>query len=246
MTGTTLYSLAIETSSHRGSIALGCADALIEVVDLPEARRHNVVLTPTIDRLFRRHDLEPAALEQVYLSIGPGSFTGLRVAVATAKAMALARGVRLVAVPTLDVLAAAAPPPPADRPEERLAIGLNLKKDTLYTGIYTWDGQRWEPAAEPALRTLEQLRGVQAGPLAVLADPLPDDADAMLAASPHLRRLEPALAIPHASSLWPLGHQRAREGGFTDPATLTPLYARPPEAVQRWQQRQQRDRAGAQ
>ncbi len=86
------YNLAIETSSRSASIALGCADRLIEAVDLPPQRRHNVGLMPAIDRLCGAHGVTPRDLAEVYVSLGPGSFTGLRVAVAAVKMLALAQG----------------------------------------------------------------------------------------------------------------------------------------------------------
>ena len=239
-------SLAIETSSRRGSIAVGRGGDMLEAVDLPEARRHDVMLTPAIAALFKRHGLSAADLDEVYISVGPGSFTGLRVGVATVKALALALSARIVAVATLDVLAAAAPPPPPDRPRQRLAIGLNLKKGTLYSGVFAREAEDggaagWRPITEPAVRTFDDLLSNAGRPLAILADPLPPEADAL---PPDVHRLDAALAIPRASTLWSIGHRLAREGRFTDPAALTPLYARPPEAVQLWQQRRARAAEG--
>ncbi|MEO0587835.1 MAG: tRNA (adenosine(37)-N6)-threonylcarbamoyltransferase complex dimerization subunit type 1 TsaB, partial [Planctomycetota bacterium] len=124
--------LAIETSQRQASIALGRGDDVLESRDLPQLKRHNLELMPTIDALVRDHGLGPADLAEVYLSVGPGSFTGLRVAVATGKLLTFALPhLKLVAVPTLDVLAAQAP---ADVPH--VAACLNTKANTVYAAIY--------------------------------------------------------------------------------------------------------------
>lgn len=217
-----MFSLAIETSSSQGSVALGRGDELLAVADVPQHRRHNLDLMPTIAGLCVEHGATPADLGEVYVSLGPGSFTGLRIGIATAKMLALARGVRLVGVPTLDVLVQNAP-----HESSPVAVGLNLKHQTIWSALYTWRSDSWRCTAEPALRHADDLRAL--GPGAVLGDPLPP-LDGM-----HL--LPPELAVPRAEALWRLGHAAARAGRFTDALQLTPLYVREPEAVALWDKR---------
>lgn len=133
------YNLAIETASRAGRIALGRADDLLATADLPAARRHNVELIPAIDRLLADHGLGAADLAEVYLSLGPGSFTGLRIAVTTVKMLALARSLKVVGVPTLDALR---------RSHPDAMVCLHVKR-----------GSAWSagPGHEPALRSLEQV-----------------------------------------------------------------------------------------
>lgn len=231
------YNLAIETSGHVGSVALGRADELLDAMSLPATRRHNVELTATIDRLMTIHGADRRDLGEVYVSIGPGSFTGLRVAVATAKILALALGARLVAVPTLDVTAANVPAPADQR---CLAVALNLKRRSAYTGLYAWDRtrQRWRAAAEPCLLTPEQLLERSPRPLAVLVPRDPGWADLeRMAAGSDVVALDTAMLTADARVVWRLGRELARDGRFVDPAILTPLYVRPPEAVELWSQR---------
>ncbi len=200
------YSLAIETSSQAGSIALGCGEDLVATADVPQHRRHNLELMPTIARLCDAHGIGPADLAEVYVSIGPGSFTGLRIGIATAKMLALTRGVRVVAVPTLDVLVCRAAA--ADSP---VAACLNLKHDTAWSAVYAWDGGHWRQAVEPALRTLAQVQAL--APRTILDH----------------------TTVPHSDALWQLGRAAAKCGRYTDPMHLSPLYAREPEAVALWE-----------
>ncbi|MBB6429982.1 tRNA (adenosine(37)-N6)-threonylcarbamoyltransferase complex dimerization subunit type 1 TsaB [Algisphaera agarilytica] len=153
------HNLAIETSSRRGFLALGRGDEILEVLELPAKRRHNLDLVPTIDTLCRNHQLKPADLGEVYVSLGPGSFTGLRIAIATAKMLSLSLGVKIVGVSTLDLLCAQHP---------GSIVGLNVKRDTAWSAA---------PSAglEPALRSLDEIRATD---LPLIADTLEDAAPA--------------------------------------------------------------------
>ena len=146
------YSLAIETSSRRGSVALGRGDEMIETADLGEQRRHAVELLPAVDAMCRRNSVRPADLGEVYVSVGPGSFTGLRIGVTTAKTLGLALGCHLVAVPTLDAVVLNAPPEHA-----LVAVMLNAKAGRCYTGLYERRGDGWAALIEPTLLSPAEL-----------------------------------------------------------------------------------------
>ncbi|MEM9790607.1 MAG: tRNA (adenosine(37)-N6)-threonylcarbamoyltransferase complex dimerization subunit type 1 TsaB [Planctomycetota bacterium] len=220
--------LAIETSQRQASVALGRGDGLIESRELPQLKRHNLELMPTVDAIMRDQGMGPGDLSEAYVSVGPGSFTGLRVAVATGKLLALALpAIRLVAVPTLDVLAAQAP-----TGVEHVAVCLNTKKDTVYAATFSpvdEAGVR-HPLAPPTLTTLADLLRDASPGTALLGDPLPDAPDGVTV-------LDPALALPHAATVYRLGRHLADTGAFVDPHALMPIYAREPEAVSLWKQR---------
>ncbi|MEM0915630.1 MAG: tRNA (adenosine(37)-N6)-threonylcarbamoyltransferase complex dimerization subunit type 1 TsaB [Planctomycetota bacterium] len=220
--------LAIETSQRQASIALGRGDELIASCELPQLKRHNLELMPTIDALMRDHGMGPGDLREVYVSVGPGSFTGLRVAVATGKLLALALpAIKLVAVPTLDVLAAQAP-----AEVEHVAVCLNTKKDTVYAATYgTADKAGFRrPFATPTLGTLPDLLADAPPGTALLGDPLPEVPDGVAV-------LGPTLARPRAETVYRLGRRLAAAGEYVDPHALMPIYAREPEAVSLWKQR---------
>src|SRR5438874_13743504 len=102
--------IAIETSGRTGSVAIAHGPGLLAVRELPATMRHAAELMPAIRELVRAQGWQPAEIDHVYVSLGPGSFTGLRIAVAMARALAQAVGCRLVGVPSLDVIAENAPP----------------------------------------------------------------------------------------------------------------------------------------
>ncbi len=221
------YNLAIETSCRQGSVSLGRGDELINTVTIPQPHRHAIELTPAIDRLCKLHRVKPKQIGQVYVSIGPGSFTGLRIAVATAKMFAYVLDARLVAVPTIDVVAENGP---TDQPH--LAVCLNTKRDQMYAAVYRMADHRWRKIIDPTLMTPAELCQSAPAPLAVMGDHLPD-----FDWPGHVELLDRTLAVPTSGVVWRIGRDMAHRGEFTDPLKLLPLYARPPEAVELWNKR---------
>lgn len=241
-----VISLAIETSGRHGSVALGRGDALLGARELGEKRRHNIGLMPAVDALCREHGVGPRDLGEVYVSLGPGSFTGLRVGLATAKMLALGVGAKLVGVPTIEVLAWQAavgrgvPAPGLDH----VAVVLNSKRGTAYSAVFRRAGEGGCAApvgvVEPGLRTLGELWDLAPRPVGVVAEKL--DAGEL----PEGAALLPAeYAVARAETTWRVGRAMAKGGAFADAATLSPLYVREPEAVTLWNEREKRERAAA-
>jgi tRNA threonylcarbamoyl adenosine modification protein YeaZ len=198
------HNLAIETSSRRGSIALGHGPEVIATAELPAQRRHNLDLVPAMDTLLQRRGLRPIDLGELYLSLGPGSFTGLRVAVATAKMLSLTLNLKLVGVPTLDVLRDQHP---------GAMVCLNVKRDTAWSAGL---------GHEPAFRTLNDIRATG---LPVVADTLDDatpvEPDVRIVyrrgnSAAHANRYDDPLTLaplylrePEAVTLWDARHGSA-------------------------------------
>src|SRR3954465_13392792 len=95
---------ALETSGRTGSGAVARDGAVLVEEQFPHGLMHAAGIIPIVDRLCRAKGWVPSDIEEVYVSAGPGAFPGLGVGVTVAKALALAAGAKLVAVPTADVL----------------------------------------------------------------------------------------------------------------------------------------------
>jgi tRNA threonylcarbamoyladenosine biosynthesis protein TsaB len=102
------WSLAIDTSTHLSVVALGSLDGPPDrdVVDV--GRRHGAALLEQLDRVLGERGLRPSQLALIVAGTGPGSFTGLRVGLATAKTLAYVTGVPIVGVSSTDALRRAA------------------------------------------------------------------------------------------------------------------------------------------
>src|SRR5688500_15093699 len=144
--------LAIETSGRIGSIAVVEDGRILREQQFPHGLQHAAQIIPIIDRLTREQNWSPRALEELYVSVGPGSFTGLRIGVTLAKTMALATAVKLVAVPSVRVLVENAPP------EARHSIiVLDAKRDQIFTARFEHIGETWverEPAKLDSLAAM--------------------------------------------------------------------------------------------
>ncbi|HEX6097546.1 MAG TPA: tRNA (adenosine(37)-N6)-threonylcarbamoyltransferase complex dimerization subunit type 1 TsaB [Thermoanaerobaculia bacterium] len=100
--------LALDTATPQAGVAIGGPDGLRAVFHLVNNGRHGEMLVPAIEFVCRVSRVELKSLTAVAVDVGPGLFTGLRVGVATAKAIAFAHGIPTVAVSSLEILAASA------------------------------------------------------------------------------------------------------------------------------------------
>lgn len=102
--------LALETSGRAGSVALAQVDSasnvsLLDCRELPATERSARSLTPLIGEILQSAGWQPSELTAIGVNIGPGSFTGLRVGITTAKTMAYALGTKIIGINTLAALA---------------------------------------------------------------------------------------------------------------------------------------------
>ena len=123
--------VAIETSGRIGSVAIVEGGQVVATEQFAHGLRHAASIVPIIDRLIRARNWGPKDIEQIYVSAGPGSFTGLRIGITVAKTMALVGGAKIVAVPTVRVLAVNAANPADAR---HLIIVLDAKRDPDFHG----------------------------------------------------------------------------------------------------------------
>ena len=136
MQGSEASLLALATATAGGGIALLRGDAVVAERTLPEAVPTSEALLPAIDALLAETGTGIAALAGYAVSIGPGSFTGLRVGVATVKGLAFDANQPVAAVPTLAALALAAPPG-----EGPVVALLDARRGEVYAAGYAAPGQ---------------------------------------------------------------------------------------------------------
>ena len=89
--------IAVETSGRIGSVAVGLDDCLLAQRQFSGALQHSKELMPTIDRIVADQSWRPSDIDELYVSAGPGSFTGIRIAVTLAKTLAFATKMRISA-----------------------------------------------------------------------------------------------------------------------------------------------------
>ncbi len=220
--------LAMETSGKYGGVALSEGERVIEEVRLSEGLRHGRDLILAARDACTRAGWTPRGIEAVAVSIGPGSFTGVRIAVVVAKVMARDAGAGIVAVPTLRVLAENAPP------AARVAPILDAKRGGLYAGTFAREGRDWTRESGPLLIEPAALAARLAPETVVLGRGLAK-ARAALEAFPIAPE---ATWDPRAAVVARLGARMAAAGEFANPLTLEPIYIRRPEAEEIWERRE--------
>ncbi|GMU36147.1 MAG: tRNA (adenosine(37)-N6)-threonylcarbamoyltransferase complex dimerization subunit type 1 TsaB [Phycisphaerae bacterium] len=229
------FELAIETSGRHGSVAVGREGRVLASKSFVATLNHATQLVPAIDEIVRAAGAAPDALHFVYVSGGPGSFTGLRVGVATARMLALAVGAKLVRVPTFEVIARNALR--ADPPPARVVVMSDAKRGHVYAATFALVGDEYHevsPAVEADAAEYLSAHGAAVG-TAVIGDGVTEPlARARLE---NFRMLPPDFARPEAAEVLALGHARARQNRFDEPGNLIPIYVRRPEAEERWEAR---------
>ncbi len=218
--------LALETTEKVPTMAVAEDHRLLASATGAAALRSAQSLVPGIRQLLGTIGWQPADIELVAVSAGPGSFTGLRVGVVAAKVLAYAAGSEVLGVDTLEVIAAAAPPEP--RP---LWAAVDAQRGQWVVRLFGRSDGGWPQPLEPAAlvdreRWLGELPpgSMVTGPaLRKLAGRMPD----------HLRPLPPELWPPAARQVAALAARHYAAGCRDDLWTLAPRYSRPSAAEEK-------------
>lgn len=216
--------LAIDTSSAISSIALCREGEVVSELTWQSAQNHTVELVPSLVQLLERAKLKPSALQAIIVAKGPGSFNGLRVGISTAKGLAFSLNVPLLGMGTLEVEAY-----PFACTEQLLCPIHKVGLGEVAAAFYQQDHNRWRCLEEVHLSTLDALcQRIQTETL-FCGEILPDMA-AEIQQKLGQRAIipEPVARLRRAGFLAVLGWQRLVKGERDDPATLQPVYLRPP------------------
>ncbi|MDY6862498.1 MAG: tRNA (adenosine(37)-N6)-threonylcarbamoyltransferase complex dimerization subunit type 1 TsaB [Thermodesulfobacteriota bacterium] len=220
--------LALEASTQTGSIALFAdGNLLIEFLVNPYTANHSESLMPAVDRVLTEGNIPLKEIDFYAVSIGPGSFTGLRVGISIMKGLALATGKPLVGISTLDVLAYNIPFSPY-----LICPIIDARKKQVYTALYMADNKgtlkkvREEYAVYPdelALNIYEKAIFLGSG-VKTYKDVIKSTARYPVIFAPE------NLNYPRASILGILGMEKVHANEFLDPDHFIPNYIRPSEA----------------
>jgi tRNA threonylcarbamoyladenosine biosynthesis protein TsaB len=221
--------LIVETSGKGGHVAVARGGQMLASRRLEEARRHGRDLAPATGELLAQLGWKPRELAAVIVSRGPGSYTGLRVGLMSAKALAFATGCRLLAIDTFAAVALQAG-------ENVLAVDVvaDAQQDRVYVQRFARSGpdDLFSPGSELSIQPFGvwlQGRGGEAwltGPgLGVRGRRLPEG----------LLTVPPEHWEPRPESLLRIGWERFRAGEGDDVWGVEPLYLRPSAAETQWE-----------
>jgi tRNA threonylcarbamoyladenosine biosynthesis protein TsaB len=224
--------LALETSTPQSSVALGTEQGIIASMTFSWGRGHSEIVTPAIDRLLRWTEIDPRQIVGVAVGLGPGLFTGLRVGVSTARAIAQVLGCSVVGIPSLD----------------GLAFGVRHSRWKIGAAIDGKRGQMFYAFYRPVPGGVARETEYQVGPPdRIIADLDATGEDTLLVGNGALlyrRQLQEAatrlefasvsLAFPVASSLLELSVPRFQREEAQRPEQVVPLYVRKSDAEINW------------
>ena len=229
--------IAVDTASQVSSVAVISEERVAAEISMQGALTHLETLMPHIETALRMARVKKDELAGVAVSIGPGSFTGLRIGLAAAKMMSYALRIPMVGVPTLEALAYH-----CMWEGVRLVPMMDAQKGSVYTEEFAWTWESGKPVLHSVcpLRILPRdvlvasLAGTEKTVL-LMGDAMQKAADEPLPAGVRLAPIH--MRMPRAACVGLAGLARLARDAADDAMTLEPLYLRRSEAEVLWEKR---------
>ena len=226
--------LGIETATVQAGCAIGGHEGVLASAHSAKGKRHAENLTPAIEFICEQAQIELSEIGLVAVDVGPGLFTGLRVGVATAKAIAFALRVPMIGVSSLDLLAF-----PVRFSPRLIVAAIDARRNELYYAFYRQVPGGVQRISEHAVGSADDLASelLAIGEEVLLVG---DGAHRYREAFDGLAKVEivdPGNSYPSAASLVQLAHARALREDFTQIDAIEPIYLRRPDAEINWSTR---------
>ncbi|MCE5286442.1 MAG: tRNA (adenosine(37)-N6)-threonylcarbamoyltransferase complex dimerization subunit type 1 TsaB [Pelosinus sp.] len=227
--------LALDTATLVSSVALVEDNKLIAELTLQTKKNHSELLMPNIKELLSIAEKSRTDLTAIAVSIGPGSFTGLRIGLATAKALAYALSIPIIGIPTLTAQAFACPVPGAV-----YSPLLDAQKGNVYQALFVWQGGELielEPATVVSFAAaLDKLAKLNQ-PAVVLGEGAIIHAQEIINYGGNVFLAPPHVVIARAGCVGLCAYELLGKGKHDDLFLLEPLYIRRSEAEELWEKR---------
>lgn len=219
--------LAIDTATRSASLAVHDGANVRAEFTWDTSDHHTVELMPRIVELLTQINVSIEQISGLGVSIGPGSFTGVRVGVALAKGLAVARSIPIVGVRAPDILAYAVQwcKPP-------LVIVVRAGRGRLIAAHYLKVRSDWQPSGDFSLTTADLIGEQWERPTTLSGELTSGERDTIeRRLGARVRILAPAFGLRRAGFLAEIAGQRIRAGAGDDPAALQPIYLAPDQKV---------------
>jgi tRNA threonylcarbamoyladenosine biosynthesis protein TsaB len=226
--------LGIESATAQVGCALGGYEGVIASFHTARGRRHAEILTPAIAFVCEQSGVAVSEIGAVAVDVGPGLFTGLRVGIATGKAMAQALRVPMVGLTSLDLLAY-----PARFSRRLVAAVVDARRGEVFYALYRQVPGGVQRITEPAVATAEQLAvelETRREPAILVGDGALRYAQTFAGLS-HVEPASVGMAHPSAAALVELAQPRVQREEFVQPWELEPLYLRQADVDSAWDRR---------
>ena len=215
--------LALDTATEKGSLALVTEDRVLREYSLDSHNAYLTCLMPGVAALLKNSGKEAADLTAVAVSTGPGNFTGLRIGLATAKALAWSLNCPLVPVPTMEVMAAQFPFSP-----DPIGVLMDAKRGEVFWGLFRCPEDRPQVLEGPMRLPVGELPARLRAPLRLTGPGLEVYREGLAPLlSPEIVCAPAVMHLPQAATLAHLARYRLKLGLTANPAQLVPTYLRP-------------------
>lgn len=226
--------LSIDSATPVAAVAVVKDGVLLAEEMLNIGNTHSTQLMPMVAHVLEQSNIAISEVTAVAVSQGPGSFTGLRIGMATAKGLAQGSGCKLVAVPTLDVLAEN-----MWGYEGLVCPILNAKKNEVYAAIYHFDGEKMVRRSEyMAIAPLDLAESLKTSSenICFLGDGVPVYKDILQSNLAQRAKFAPMdKLLSRGAALAMAAYQKAEKAEFAELFTTLPIYIRKCEAQVNWE-----------
>jgi tRNA threonylcarbamoyladenosine biosynthesis protein TsaB len=226
--------LGIDTSTSCGGVGLMDDGEVISDYLLNIPVTHSERLLGAIELVLREARCPIENLDGWAISLGPGSFTGLRIGVSMVKGLAFATGKPVAGVSTLDALASQIVPT-----SYLICPILDARKKEVYTAFYRYEEGSFlkRQSDDQAIRPEDLVKKIKERTI-FFGDGVKTYGEFILNSLPSLAIFPPApLHVSHGSMVAKLGCELLKSGVLLDLSALSPIYVRPSEAEMKWQER---------
>jgi tRNA threonylcarbamoyladenosine biosynthesis protein TsaB len=221
----TKIGLSLETTGRIGSVSIGVGEILSDEKTFSAPLRHSAELFDSIIELLKKSGWKANQINNIHISIGPGSFTGIRISVTVAKMMALAAQCKIAAVNTSDAMALNVD----DRNIKKIATIIDAKRGQFFIAVFERKSETWQKVLPDSMITPEQFKEkIGNEHIWLLGEGLLYYAKKF--ETDNIKILDDKYWSPRASNVFRIGSQMAAEGRLSDPVSLVPFYIRRPEA----------------
>lgn len=227
--------LGIETATAQVSVAVGGHEGVIGLFEVARGRRHAEILAPAIEFTLRQAEIGLDEISVIAVDTGPGLFTGMRVGLASAKALAQALRIPMIGISSLDLLAF------PQRHTDRVVVPvIDARKGEVFWAMYRQVPGGLQQVAAPTVGPVEEL----------VADLLARSQEALCVGDGAHRYRDEIIEgyhceigeemYPSAAPLVKLAHARALREDWVSPREITATYLRAPDAQINWSIRERR------
>jgi tRNA threonylcarbamoyladenosine biosynthesis protein TsaB len=225
-----MRALAIETSSRVGSVALVEDGEALKGETFEHGLQNAARILPAIEGMCRSAGWGSVDLREIYVSAGPGSFTGLRIGITLAKTLAMVNEAKAVAVPSVRVIAENGP-----LEAKFIVVVLDAKREQIFTASFRREAKDLIEIEPARLSSLAEVLAKSPRPVWLIGEGIPYHRKFIDASDQQIKIADESQWRPRAEVVARLGWEMARRGEFCDFMKLTPIYIRRPEAEEKFQ-----------